>query len=375
MLPQYSILSTLCKVGVGVSVVAIAYFTFSKRKDFLATLPLYVLFASAAVMATHTAFLRYGIIALPVWAVTFSVLINLIPKTRMHPKVLPAVLLAIIIISSVVMLPYINHVKLERNGAENQAQYLSRVFPEGDAWQWINQNTPANATIATYDIKQYYINRSILELDANASVPLYQMSTVQECISFLQEKGVSYVMSVPWASPGDDRMPLAYGWCPFTKYFGDVRYFPPLFVGDGGTTVYHVGPLNETTVEQAFAQDKMVAPTKNVTFSFALSSSTHPYEGQFYVPIPVDYRAGVLTASFNGSLPLEIQLWYGQIAEGHVAKPSKAFALMGQWSLGGGDGLNARELLLHLANYKGWILHLHNHLTTKQTCLSLSTRR
>jgi hypothetical protein len=341
IVPQFEWISTICKVGTVVSIIAIGYFTFSKRKDFLTVLPLYFLFAACAIMGMHIAFIRYAIIALPILAVVFSYAINLIPKKRRFSLYVSIALLGFIVLSSAFMLPYINSAKLERTPGETTPQYLSRVFEEGDAWQWINQNTPLNATIATYDIKEYYLNRNILALDGNESVPLYQMNTVQECVSFLQEKGVSYVLSVPWASPGDTRMPLAYTWCLFTKYLGDPSFFPPLFVGEAGTTVYHVGPLDKKIVDQAFAQNNMVPPTRNVTFNFTLTNSTYPREGKFWLPVPVDYRKGVITASFNSSDPLDIQLWYGQVPADQIEKPSKSYLLLAHWSIQCGNTLNA----------------------------------
>lgn len=340
IIPQFEWISTICKVGAVVSIIAIGYFTFSKRKDFLTVLPLYFLFAASAIMGTHIAFIRYAIIALPVLVVVFSYVINLIPKKHRFSLYVSIGLLVFIVLSSAFMLPYINSAKLESKPGETEPQYLSRAFEEGDAWQWINQNTPLNATIATYDIKEYYLNRNIFALDGNESVPLYQMNTVQECISFLQEKGVSYVLSVPWASPGDTRMPLAYTWCPFTKYLGDPSFFPPLFVGDAGTTVYHVGPLDEKTVNQAFAEVNMVPPTRNVTFNFTLSNSSYPSEGEVYLPIPVDYRKSVMTASLNSSDPLDIQLWYGQVPADQIEKPSRSYVLLGNWALPCGNNLS-----------------------------------
>jgi hypothetical protein len=331
LVPEYGLLSTICKAGIAILVVAIGFFTFSKRKDFLVALPLYFLFMCATVMTLHVAFPRYGIIALPVLAVIFSAIINLAPKTRRLLLVVSVVLLSFIVLSSAMMLPYVNSVKPERLPGESESHYLSRVFQEGDAWQWINENSPANATIATFDIKEYYLDRNVFALDGNESVPLYQMNTVQECISFLQEKGIAYILSVPWASPGDIRMPLAYTWCPFTKYLGDPLYFPPVFVGSAGTTVYHVGPLDEKTVYQIFAQNDMVPPMRNVTVNLTITNSTYPYVGKFYLPIPVDYREGVMTASVNSSKPLDIELWNGLVPADQIENPSVNSTLISQW--------------------------------------------
>ncbi len=332
VLPEFWWLSTICKVGAAASIVALVYFTFSKRKDFFTVLPIYSVFAAAVIMGTHIAFLRYAIIAFPVLAVVLSYAIHLAPKKRRFSLYVSVALLGFLVLSSAFMLPYISSAKLEPKPNETESQYLARAFGEGDAWQWINQNTPRNATVATFDIKEYYLDRNVFALDGNESVPLYQMSTYQECLSFFQEKGVSYVLSVPWASPGDTRMPLAYKWCPFIRYLGDPKYFPPLFVGDGGATVYHVGPLDQEAVDQFFAQNNMVTPTKQVTFNLTITNSSIPALGKSYLPIPDDYKEGNMTASINCSDPLEIQLWYGQVPLSKLENRTGIYQLEAQWS-------------------------------------------
>jgi hypothetical protein len=225
------------------------------------------------------------------------------------------------------MLPYISTVKPQSQPGDDKYQYLSRVYEEADAWQWINENTPLTARIATFDIKLYYINRDVLPLDGNESAPLYYMKTIDESLKFLQDKGVTYVLSVPWASPTDNRMPPAYGWCPFIRYLGDPNFFPPLFVGRNGTTVYHVGPLDGGIVSQAFALKEMVPPLKQLTVNVTIVNNTYQDFGEFYLPIPVDYRGGTITASANSSKPIQIELWNELVTTEKIENPAVNFMI------------------------------------------------
>jgi hypothetical protein len=323
LLPFYGALSAVSKVVAVVLGVAIVYFAFFKRKNLLLALPLYLLFAGFAVMGFHVAFPRYLLIALPVLVVVCSQIILAIPKKYDSPRVVAAILLALIVFSSALMLPYINSVKPPAKSGETQSLYLSRIYEEGDAWQWINQNTPLNATIATFDIKQYYLDRNVFSLDGNESTSLYRLQTINESMNFLEENGVSYVLSVPWASPTDNRLPPAYNLTILTRYLGDPQYLPPLFVGANGTTVYHVGAIDEKTLYQTFQQNGMVPPLKHLTVNLTLTNTTSTYLGKCYLPIPVDYKGGLIVASINSSTPLQIQLWSELIPNDKIEKPSE----------------------------------------------------
>jgi hypothetical protein len=327
LLPLYGLTTLVCKVGVGLLAIGIVFFSFSKRKELLLALPLYLLLVSVAIMAFHVAFPRYLIIALPTLAVVFSTVIKSIPKTYKLPQIAAVALISLIVLTSAVMVPYINTVKPQSHPGEDESHYLSRIYEEGDAWQWINQNTPTNAKIATFDIKEYYLDREVFALDGNESAPLYQMSTIEECITFLQNKGANYVLSVPWASPNDSRVPPAYMWCPLMRYLGDFNFLPPLFVGINGTTVYHVGALDETIIYQAFSEKNMVPPLKQLTVNLTITNSTDLFMGKCYVPIPVDYRTGNITASVNSLKPIDLELWNGLILTDKIDPTTENFMI------------------------------------------------
>ncbi len=337
LLFDYGLISVLSKVGVGILVAAIAYLTFSKRRDFFMTLPYYLLLMCLIIMGFHVAFPRYLILALPALAVTLFYLIKTFCKSPKLSKAVLATFLALFILSSTLMLPYVDTVKPSPKAGENQSLYLSRIYEEGDAWVWINQNTPANARIATFDIKTYYIERAVMPLDGNESAPLYQLDSIEESMAFLEEHGVTYVLSVPWASPTDNRLPHAYTICPITPYLGDPRYLPPVFVGVNGTAIYHVGALDDETVYRAFAQRGMQPPTKNVTVNLTITNTTAPV-AEFYLPIPVDYRSGSMLASINSSRPVDVELWIGLATTCTGPSQSGYTEMVDEWRIQGGSG-------------------------------------
>ncbi len=332
LVPEYLWTSVISKLGMAVIGVGIVYFTFSKRKQFDFILPYYLPFVCLAIMGLYVAFPRYLIIAAPSLMVIFTAYIGLLfsRKPKWSSAILAA-LLALLILGSAFMLPHINAVKPSAKEGETQSLYLSRIYEEGDAWAWINENTPENARVATFDIKDYYLKRSILHLDGNESAPLYQMKTINESIAFLNQKGVTYILSVPWASIGDKRMPPAYLWCPLTRYLGDPECLPTVFIGKNGTAVYHVGLVNETEVAQTFTQKNMVLPAKHYVFNLTIKNSAVSHDAQFYLPIPVDLRNGTLTAYVNTSKPITIQLWGGLISPAELSKKAETSVPIIDW--------------------------------------------
>ncbi len=321
--PFFSLFTIICKVGAGILFLAIMYFTFAKRKQFHLILPFYLLLVGLTIMGIHIPFVRYLIIALPALAVILAASAkSLRPPHASLERISAITLISLVLISSVLVLPCINFFKPTATRGNDKWSYLSQVFEEGDAWQWINENTPIDAVIATYDIKEYYIERDIFTLDGNEAAPLYEMDTIEESIDFLKERNVTCVLSVPWASPGDIRMPPAYELCVLTRYLGDPRYLPPAYVGLNGTAVYHVGAIEEDTVYASFAQEDFAPPIKQLTVNVTVKNSTDLASGIVYMPIPVDYREELMMATINSSKHLvSVELWKGIIPEAD-ANPS-----------------------------------------------------
>ncbi|MFX1518191.1 MAG: ArnT family glycosyltransferase [Promethearchaeota archaeon] len=333
--PFFDLISIICKIGAGILFLAIMYFTFAKRKQFHLILPFYLFLVGLIIMGLHIPFVRYLIIALPALAVILAASTkSLRPTHTLVERMVAIILISLVLVSSVMVLPCINSLKPTPTRGDDKWSYLSQVFEEGDAWQWINENTPTEARIATYDIKEYYIERDIFTLDGNEAAPLYKMDTIEESIAFLEEMNVTYVLSVPWTAPLDPRIPPAYKWCVLTRYFGDPRYLPPVYVGLNGTAVYHVGPLEEETVYAYFAQEDFAPPIKHVTINLTIANETYPSSGKFYMPIPVDYKEGLMMASVNSCKHLvDVELWNGIIPETMSTSPLEKSKLVKKWPI------------------------------------------
>jgi len=333
--PFFDLFSIICKIGAGILCLAIIYLTVAKRKQFHLILPFYLFLVGLAIMGVHIPFVRYLIIALPALAIILSASVkSLLSKQDLVERTTAVILISLVLTSSVAVLPSINFLKPTPTRSNDKWSYLSEVFEEGDAWKWINENTPTDARIATYDIKKYYIERDIFTLDGNEAAPLYEMDTIEESMEFLEERNVTYILSVPWATPLDIRMPPAYKWCVLTRYLGDPDYLPPVYVGLNGTAVYHVGSLEEEKVYASFAQKDFAPPIKQLTVNMIVTNSTDPPSCKFHIPIPVDYREGLMMVAVNSSKHLvNIELWNKIIPETTNANLLEESTLVKKWPI------------------------------------------
>lgn len=337
--PFFDLRSMIYKIGAVILFLAVVYFTFIKRKQFLLVFPFYLLLVGVAIMAVHIPFIRYLIIALPALAIILSAITkSFLTKPNSVERITAMILIAVVLVSSAMILPCINSFKPSPTRGSDKWSYLAQVFEEADAWKWINENTPTDARIATYDIKEYYIERDIVSLDGNEAAPLYKMDTIEESINFLEGMNVTHILSVPWTAPLDTRMPPAYKWCVLTRYLGDPSYLPPVYVGLNGSAVYHVGALEEETVYALFAEQNFVPPIKHITVNLAITNATCPSSGKFHMSIPVDYREGLMIASVNSSKRLvSVELWQGIIPE-VVTNPIGTYKPLKQWPVQSANG-------------------------------------
>lgn len=330
--PFFGLISTAAKIGTAALFLAIIYLHFAKPKQFTLIFPCYLLLAGVAIMAVHIPFMRYLIIALPVLAVIFSLSIKtLLTKPNNVKRAASIIFIVFLLISSIAILPCINSFKPAPSRGNDKWSYLAQIFEEAGAWKWINENTPSTARIATYDIKEYYIERDIFTLDGIEAAPLYRMDAIEDAINFLKERNVTYILSVPWAAPLDTRMPPAYKWCILTRYLGDPRYLPPVYVGLNGTAVYHVGPLEEEAVYELFAEQNFAPPLKQVTVNLTITNATALPSAKLHMPIPCDYREGLMIVSVDSANhSASIELWQGIIPE-VVTNPSGTYKPLKQW--------------------------------------------
>ncbi|MEJ5327809.1 MAG: hypothetical protein WHU54_06135 [Candidatus Bathyarchaeia archaeon] len=324
--PFFGLINLISMIGTVVLILAIIYLHFAKPKQFMLIFPCYLLLAGVAIMALHIPFMRYLIIALPSLAVIFSIgVTTLITKLDKRKRATSMIFIVFLLISTIMVLPCINSFKPSPLHGNDKWSYLAQIFEEADAWKWINENTPADARVATYDIKEYYIERDIFTLDGREAAPLYRMNAIEDALNFLKDRNVTYILSVPWAAPLDTRMPPAYKWCVLTRYLGDLNYLPPVYVGLNGTAVYHVGPIEEETVHALFAEKNFTPPLKHVTVNLTITNSTTLPSGKLHMPIPVDYREGVMIVSVNSANhSVSIELWQGIIPD-VVTNPSGTY--------------------------------------------------
>ncbi len=329
--PFWGLASLISKLVTIIAASTIIYLIFVKRRHFDMLLFLYLVFAGFSIMSFHIPFPRYLMISLPILSVAISKGIKsfFVRHNFIENKItLTFVLLITISVASI--LPSINIAK-PTYYTENKWDYLSQFFDEGDTWRWINENTPEDAKIATYDIKQYYIERETMSLDGYEAIPLYKMDTVEELMNYLEKENVTHILSVPWASPLDFRMPPAYEWCILTRYLGDPRYLPPVYVDPRGATVYHVGRLEEKILYEFFSEKELVPPIKHARFNLTITNNSDLPHGKFYLPIPVDYGEGLMIASVNsyGHL-VSTELWTGIYSDTNSSVEEK-FEVIKRW--------------------------------------------
>jgi hypothetical protein len=203
------------------------------------------------------------------------------------------------LVSSITVVPYLKEVIKPTYCARNKWEYLAQLYEDADAWKWINENTPQNARIATYEIRHYYIEREVILLDGYAAAPIYKTNNIEEAINYLREQNISYILSATWASPMDTRIPPAYKKCVLTRHLGDIRYLPPVYVSQSGTAVYHVGPLQEDRLFKEFSDKGLIPPLKRLKINVTITGWTTPHSGKFHIPIPLDYREGLMMVFIN----------------------------------------------------------------------------
>jgi hypothetical protein len=93
-----------------------------------------------------------------------------------------------------------------------------------------------------------------------------------------------------------------------------------------------VGPIEEEIVYASFAEKDFAPPIKQLKINVTVTNSTVPASGKIHIPIPVDYREGLMTASVNSSKHLvSVELWKGIIPE-VVTNPSGTYRPLKQWS-------------------------------------------
>lgn len=119
----------------------------------------------------------------------------------------------------------------------------SQLYPEADAWQYINTNLSEGEKVATVENRIYYVkncsNDYFFYLDGWEARDLYKITDPAQMVQFLQARNVKFIVDVTWA-----REHGHFDVLPLSKYLGDPSpYFPTLYDNASNPAIYNVGPI------------------------------------------------------------------------------------------------------------------------------------
>lgn len=266
-------------------------------------------------------FIRYLTIFLPAFALQFVLLYRTCESLNLR---FARVILVIALLTGLVF----SAALVETNGAIpgqrplSESQYIAQFYGnDGLAWNWINQNTPRNAVVATFDIRTYYINRTVIPLDGYELKTLYTPGLSEaEVFRILQGKNVSYIFSAGWASAISSDAPPAYNESSLTKYLGDPDYFSTVYANPDDA-IYAV--KNNTGSQQPAAPRYVPAysvdplSTQQV-YSVFVNNSTIPPTSMVYLSVPPDFAGDLLSISARAPSNISVELWQGQIPKNYT---------------------------------------------------------
>ncbi|MCW4000205.1 MAG: glycosyltransferase family 39 protein [Candidatus Bathyarchaeota archaeon] len=118
---------------------------------------------------------------------------------------------------------------------------LNRLFPQVQAWEYINANVSAGQKVATIENQLYYVkncsNDYFFYLDSWEARDLYHITDPELMLQFLRKNNVTIVVDVEWARDHFSILPM-------TKYLGSSLYFPTIFSNNSNLAIYNVGPFD-----------------------------------------------------------------------------------------------------------------------------------
>lgn len=267
----------------------------------------------------HVFFPRYLVCFIPLFFVLFTFLVKIM-LTHIkfkYRKVLSTALVLFLIWLSFFNFLFLSSIKTPKHLVNDEYEYLGQFYPEADAWRWIAKEVPSDVRVATYDIREYYMDRRPMLLDGQEAVPIYHMSDIDEVINYMKEHQVEYILSVPWTSPQNPQMlPPAYTWSPITKYLGDPDYFPLVYMSLSGAAIYHVGSINHRKFYELWFEKDLITP-KQLKLNMTITNSTSPPAAMKYVAIPVDYTEGLVKiSSISNGHNISVELFEGLVLKG-----------------------------------------------------------
>jgi len=175
--------------------------------------------------------------------------------------------------------------------------YITHVYPDAEAWSYINEVSSPHDVIATYDIRTYYLEPKVVALDSVELADLYRCNSVDKAIDVLRSRNIKYILST-----SSSKFPSYYK-NPITAYLGDSRYFPLVYVASSGASVYRVGPIPSSALCKSVGDTILLPRDREVL----LNITVFPFEKRvFRIGIPCDYEGYRLRLVINSSSPVSI---------------------------------------------------------------------
>ena len=298
----------------------VVYYVLSRSKikhseDRLLILFLLVSFIiTLALMYVNGPYFRYSLPFISILALTLGVLYVRIPSRSR--KFITVILITVFLLTIPVYMPYVENIKSIRNtNVTSTFGYLDKVYGyDAQAWQWIDNNTPKNAVIGSYEIRTYYINRTVFSLDNPALMPLYTGNlNASEVYSQLEKYNISYIFSVAWASKVSSIAPATYYESSLTHYLGDPNYFKTVYANPMDA-VYQVSKERTLPTYNISSYSQIYLNLKD-TFRISTLNSTVPWAFFGYLTIQPDYINDNIAISLKDNQNSSIELWNGFIPQ------------------------------------------------------------
>jgi 4-amino-4-deoxy-L-arabinose transferase-like glycosyltransferase len=126
---------------------------------------------------------------------------------------------------------------------------LNRLYPEAQAWEYINANLAAGQKVATVENRIYYVkncsNDYFFYLDGWEARDLYNITDPAEMVQFLRANNATIVIDVEWA-----RSHGHFNILPLAKFLGSP-YFPTIMDHSSNPNIYNVGPFESPIINNS----------------------------------------------------------------------------------------------------------------------------
>lgn len=265
-------------------------------------------------VALNGFFARYLLIALPATALGLGMFVSYSNPIRSRNAlwVLYAAIIGCLVISWLSVMGIGGVPNQQINSTDG---YLTQIYGYDDAgWAWLNAHTPANATIGSFEIRTYYINRTVVPLDGYQMAPLYSKNlTAAEIVDYLHQYNISYIFSVDWASAKGSDPPQAYWSNPLTGYLGDPDFFPTVYANPDAA-VYAVGQQTPSDLGE-LAPYQSIDLNAEQSFTVTMTNRTTTPSSMIYIAVPPDFQGDLLSVSVKSEVNVSIELWSGLIPE------------------------------------------------------------